>query len=39
MEKLKVLIADDNPRILKMLGDILMDDNGIEVVGTAEDGV
>ena len=39
MEKLKVLIADDNPRILKMLGDILMDDDGIEVVGTAEDGV
>ena len=39
MEKLKVLIADDNPRILKMLWDILMDDNGIEVVGTAEDGV
>ena len=39
MEKLKVLIADDNPRITSMIENILMDDKEIQVVGTAEDGV
>ena len=39
MEKLKVLIADDNPRITSMIENILMDDDEIQVVGTAEDGV
>ncbi len=39
MDKLKVLIADDNPRITSMIENILMDDEGIEVVGIAADGV
>ena len=39
VEKLKVLIADDNPRITSMIENILMDDDEIQVVGTAEDGV
>ena len=37
MQKLKVLIADDNPRMASMIQNILMDDD--EIVGTAEDGV
>ena len=39
MQKLKVLIADDNPRMASMIQNILMDDDEIQVVGTAEDGV
>lgn len=39
MQKLKVLIADDNPRMASMIQNILMDDEEIRVVGTAEDGV
>ncbi len=39
MGKLKVLIADDNPRILKTLEDILLSDEEITVVGKAEDGL
>lgn len=39
MEKLKVLIADDNPRIASMIESILQEDSEIEVVGKAEDGV
>ena len=39
MEKLKVLIADDNPRIASTLEDVLREDSDIEVVGKAEDGV
>ena len=39
MQKLKVLIADDNPRMASMIQNILMDDDEIQVVGKAEDGV
>ncbi len=39
MEKLKVLIADDNQRIRTILESILEEDSEIEVVGKAEDGV
>ncbi|MCH5252506.1 MAG: sporulation transcription factor Spo0A [Lachnospiraceae bacterium] len=39
MEKLKVLIAEDNPRIASTLEAILKEDSEIEVVGKAEDGV
>ena len=39
MEKLKVLIADDNPRIASMLESIIQDDSEIEVVGKTEDGI
>ncbi len=38
MERLKVLIADDNPRVASAVEDILKDDAEIEVVGRAEDG-
>lgn len=39
MERLKVLIADDNPRITSMIENILREDDEIQIVGTAEDGV
>lgn len=39
MNKLKVLIADDNPRIASTIEAILMEDDDIEIVGKAEDGV
>lgn len=39
MERLKVLIADDNPRITSMIENILLEDEEIQVVGTAEDGM
>ena len=39
MEKLKVLLVDDNARITAMLESILQEDAEIEVVGKAEDGV
>lgn len=39
MEKLKVLIADDNPRMSAALEDVLKSDTDIEVVGKAEDGM
>lgn len=38
MNKLKVLIADDNPRIASALEDVLLQDAEIQVVGKAEDG-
>ncbi len=38
MEKLNVAIADDNERMLKLLGDIIKSDDELEVVGTAKDG-
>lgn len=38
MEKLDVVIADDNERILQVLGDVLSRDNEIEVVGKAKNG-
>ncbi len=39
MEKLKVLIAEDNPRIASMIESILHQDPEIDVVGKAEDGI
>lgn len=39
MEKLRVLIADDNPRVAATLKDVLKEDTEIEVVGLAEDGM
>jgi len=38
MSKLNVAIADDNERMLKLLGDIVSSDNELQVVGTAKDG-
>lgn len=38
MERLNVAIADDNERILQLLGDILENDEEIHVVGKAKNG-
>lgn len=38
MEKLSVAIADDNERMLRLLGDIVESDEELNVVGTAKDG-
>ena len=38
MSKLNVAIADDNERILRLLGDIISSDEELAVVGTARDG-
>ena len=38
MEKLNVAIADDNERMLRLLGDIIDSDDELNVVGTAKDG-
>ena len=38
MEKLKVAIADDNERMLRLLGDIIESDEDLNVIGTARDG-
>ncbi|MFR4351922.1 MAG: sporulation transcription factor Spo0A [Roseburia sp.] len=38
MEKLKVAIADDNERMLRLLGDIIESDDELNVIGTARDG-
>ena len=38
MGKLNVAIADDNERMLMLLGDIIRSDEDLEVVGTAKDG-
>lgn len=38
MEKLNVAIADDNERMLQLLGDIVESDEELSVVGTAKDG-
>ncbi len=38
MEKIKCAIADDNERMLKLLGAIVSSDEELEVVGTAKDG-
>ena len=35
MGKLNVAIADDNERMLRLLGDIIRTDDELEVVGTA----
>jgi two-component system response regulator (stage 0 sporulation protein A) len=37
-EKLQVVLADDNERIVQLLSDILSDDEEIEVVGIAKNG-
>lgn len=38
MEKLNVAIADDNERMLRLLGQIIESDDELNVVGTAKDG-
>jgi len=38
VEKLNVAIADDNERMLQVLGDIVRSDEEFQVVGTAKDG-
>ncbi len=38
MEKIKCAIADDNERMLKLLGSIVSNDEELEIVGTAKDG-
>lgn len=38
MSKLNVAIADDNERIVRLLGEIVSDDEELQVVGTAKDG-
>lgn len=38
MGKVNVAIADDNERMLRLLGDIVRSDKDLEVVGTAKDG-
>ena len=38
MEKLNVAIADDNERMLRLLGDIIESDDELNVVGVARDG-
>lgn len=38
MNKVNVAIADDNEIMLQLLGDIISDDEELEVVGTAKDG-
>lgn len=39
MGKISVAIVDDNVRMLNLLEDILKEDNEIEIVGRAENGV
>lgn len=38
MEKLSVAIADDNERMVRLLGEIVKSDEELQVVGTAKDG-
>lgn len=38
MEKMNVAIADDNERMLQLLGDIIRSDEDLQIVGTAKDG-
>lgn len=38
MNKLSVAIADDNERMLQLLGDLVSNDEELQVVGTAKDG-
>ena len=38
MEKLNVAIADDNEKMLRLLGNIIESDDELNVVGTAKDG-
>lgn len=38
MEKLNVAIADDNERMVRLLGEIIKSDEELQVVGTAKDG-
>jgi len=39
MEKLNVAIADDNERMVRLLGDIIRSDEELQVIGTAKDGL
>jgi two-component system response regulator (stage 0 sporulation protein A) len=39
MEKLNIAIADDNERMVRLLGDIVRSDEELQVIGTAKDGM
>ena len=39
MEKLNVLLVDDNPRITSMIENILEEDGEIHIAGVASDGI
>lgn len=39
MDKINVLIVDDNPRTIRMLEEIVNSDEQLRVIGTAEDGL
>ena len=39
MEKLNIAIADDNERMVRLVGDIVRSDEELQVIGTAKDGV
>lgn len=36
MEKLNIAIADDNERMVRLLGDIVRSDEELQVIGTAK---
>ena len=38
MEKLNIAIADDNERMVNLLGTLIKDDNELELVGQADNG-
>ena len=38
MEKLNIAIADDNERIVNLLGSIIREDEDLELVGQADNG-
>ena len=38
MSRLNVAIADDNERMVRLLGDIVRSDSELQVVGTAKNG-
>jgi len=38
MEKLNVAIADDNERMINLLGSIIKEDSDLELVGQADNG-
>ena len=38
MEKLNIAIADDNERMVNLLGTLIRDDSELELVGQADNG-
>ena len=39
MEKISVAIADDNQQVVEILGTILAEEENVELVGVAKDGI